>query len=95
VLIDHGFHTHVPFAFRRTWCKLWAAVGLADEPMLREVLSEVLHQPTNQPTKRRTRTTSHRPTTEARERRRGGRIAHSCVVINQRVVPTSDATTFG
>ncbi|EGB03996.1 hypothetical protein AURANDRAFT_67559 [Aureococcus anophagefferens] len=30
VLIDHGFHTDVPDAFRLTFCKTWAAVGLRD-----------------------------------------------------------------
>ena len=28
ILIDHGFHTHIDEAFRRAWCKVWAAVGL-------------------------------------------------------------------
>ena len=41
VLIDHGFHTDVPDAFRRTFCKLWAAIGLRDAQLLAEAAYEL------------------------------------------------------
>ncbi|KAH8054464.1 hypothetical protein JL722_8812 [Aureococcus anophagefferens] len=39
VLIDHGFHTDVPDAFRLTFCKTWAAVG--DANLLAEAAFEL------------------------------------------------------
>lgn len=41
VLIDHGFHTDVPEAFRVTFCKAWAAVGLRDATKLAEAAYEL------------------------------------------------------
>jgi predicted unusual protein kinase regulating ubiquinone biosynthesis (AarF/ABC1/UbiB family) len=41
VLIDHGFHTDVPDAFRLTFCKTWAAVGLRDANLLAEAAFEL------------------------------------------------------
>jgi predicted unusual protein kinase regulating ubiquinone biosynthesis (AarF/ABC1/UbiB family) len=41
VLIDHGFHTDVPDAFRLTFCKTWAAVGLRDATLLAEAAFEL------------------------------------------------------
>ena len=41
VVIDHGFHTDVPDAFRLTFCKTWAAVGLRDANLLAEAAFEL------------------------------------------------------
>mmetsp|Transcript_103125 Transcript_103125/g.321367 ORF Transcript_103125/g.321367 Transcript_103125/m.321367 type:complete len:241 (+) Transcript_103125:74-796(+) len=41
VIIDHGFHTYLTPDFRKTWCKVWAAVGLVDEPLLKEAAAEL------------------------------------------------------
>jgi len=41
IIIDHGFHTHLPYEFRQTWCKVWVALGLADEDLLREAAAEL------------------------------------------------------
>lgn len=41
IIIDHGFHTYLPFEFRMTWCKVWAAVGLVNEPLLQEAAAEL------------------------------------------------------
>eukprot|EP00415_Alexandrium_ostenfeldii_P001535 UN1535 len=41
IIIDHGFHTYLPFDFRLTWCKVWAAVGTVNEPLLKEAAAEL------------------------------------------------------
>jgi len=41
IIIDHGFHTYLPYEFRITWCKVWAAIGLCDEALLREAAAEL------------------------------------------------------